>query len=358
VILVDGVFWQALSGGIGRVWRMLLAEWARDGFGERVLLLDRGGAPDVPGIRRRAVPPLDYRDLDGDRARLQAICDEEHAQAFISTFHTAPPSTPSVILVHDMIPEVLKWNPEDPMWRDKHHGIRVARAHITVSQRSAFDLARFFPDVVRLDEIVVAHPGVAPEFAPAPAAAIDGLAARLGLDRPWLLVFAHPGGSYKNTTLFFRALAKLPDRERLAVLCAGVRELDPAHRRACAGMGLAVAQLSDADLVAAYSGALALAYPSAYEGFGLPLVEAMACGCPVIACPTASIPEVLGDAGLYVSPVDPTEMTARLVEVQSPMVRARCRERGLERAQRFSWARMAATVRDVLLRVAGQAERR
>ncbi len=80
-------------------------------------------------------------------------------------------------------------------------------------------------------------------------------------------------------------------------------------------------QLSDEELKAAYSGAVALVYPSKYEGFGLPILEAIACGCPVIACPNASIPEVSGQAALYVNDEDVDGLTDALCEVQKPKVR-------------------------------------
>jgi len=108
--------------------------------------------------------------------------------------------------------------------------------------------------------------------------------------------------------------------------------------------------LSDAELKVAYSGAIALVYPSKYEGFGLPVLEAMACGCPVIACNTSSIPEVGGEAVLYIEPDDVDGLTAALQTVQDPAVRDRLIAAGLIQARQFSWKQMADTVSEALLK--------
>jgi hypothetical protein len=108
-------------------------------------------------------------------------------------------------------------------------------------------------------------------------------------------------------------------------------------------------QLSDEELSAAYSGAVALVYPSQYEGFGLPVLEAIACGCPVITCPNASIPEVAGEAALYVNDDDVDGLANALCDVQKPNVRNSLIAAGLEQAKKFSWSKMAKTVSSALI---------
>jgi glycosyltransferase involved in cell wall biosynthesis len=124
-----------------------------------------------------------------------------------------------------------------------------------------------------------------------------------------------------------------------------------------AGMRDAVVTLgpvSDGLLLSLYRCAMALVYPSLYEGFGLPVLEAMACGTPVIASRAASIPEVLGDAGLLLDPHDVTAWTAAIVDVvNDDDRRARMRSRGLARASEFTWARTARMTLDVYRRAAG-----
>ena len=116
-----------------------------------------------------------------------------------------------------------------------------------------------------------------------------------------------------------------------------------------AGSIVHMMQLSDEELATAYSGAVALVYPSKYEGFGMPIVEAMACGCPVITCPNASIPEVAGEAAIYVNDDDVDGLANALCEVQKPGVRKTLIAAGLAQAKKFSWSKMAKIVSSTLI---------
>ncbi|MBD2260794.1 glycosyltransferase family 1 protein [Pseudanabaena sp. FACHB-2040] len=100
--------------------------------------------------------------------------------------------------------------------------------------------------------------------------------------------------------------------------------------------------LPDQDLSTIYSGALAFAYPSLYEGFGLPPLEAMRCGVPVITSNVSSLPEVVGDAGIMIDPTDEEAMCQAILNlVNSNTLRQSLAQRGLARAEQFSWARCA-----------------
>ena len=109
------------------------------------------------------------------------------------------------------------------------------------------------------------------------------------------------------------------------------------------------------ELPSLYAGADAFLFPSLYEGFGLPVLEAMACGTPVIDSHAGSIPEVAGEAALLVDPYHIEEMAAAMETVlEDPRMRDGMRERGLEQAKRFSWERTAATVLEVLRKVGSE----
>jgi glycosyltransferase involved in cell wall biosynthesis len=110
--------------------------------------------------------------------------------------------------------------------------------------------------------------------------------------------------------------------------------------------------VDDALLKRYVAGAEALVLPSFYEGFGLPPLEAMACGCPAIVSDRASLPEICGDAALYCNPDDPQDIAARMLEVaRNEPTRARLRERGVVRARQFTWDKCARETTAVIERL-------
>jgi glycosyltransferase involved in cell wall biosynthesis len=111
----------------------------------------------------------------------------------------------------------------------------------------------------------------------------------------------------------------------------------------------------DEDLPGLLSGATAFAFPSLYEGFGLPVLEAMACGAPVLTSTTSSLPEVAGDAAMLVDPTDTAAIAAALARlIADEPLRAELRARGLARAALFSWERCARETLAVLLKAQGE----
>lgn len=347
-IVVDGVFFQLYQTGIARVWQSLLSEWVANGFAKHIVFIDRGGtAPKNPGVQYRQLPIYDYENISAERERLQQICDEEGADLFISTYYTTPTTTPSVFIAYDMIPEVVEWDLDNPIWRDKHHGIQQACAYIAISENTARDLRKFFPDISP-ESVTVAHCGVESSFTPASIEEVNRLKTKYGISKPYFILVGR--GGYKNTVLCLQAFAQLPTRQGFEIVCTGSGPLlEDEFKTYTAGSGFHILQLSDEELRAAYSGAVALVYPSKYEGFGLPVLEAIACGCPVITCPNSSIPEVAGEAALYVNDDDVDGLTNALCEVQKPDVRKALKAAGLEQAKKFSWSKMASTVSSVLI---------
>jgi len=349
-IIVDGIFFQLYKTGIARVWRSLLQEWADNGFAKHIIVLDRAGtAPAIAGIRYRLVPPYDYGRTDADREMLQQVCDEEGADLFISSYYTTPLSTPSVFMAHDMIPELMGANLNHPMWREKHYGIQHASAYIAVSENTARDLVKFFPDTA-LDLVTVAKNGVDHKiFSPASYEDINRFKTKYSISKPYFILVG-AGSSYKNSMLFFKAFAQLCSRQGFEILCTGSGSLlETEFRDYTSGSAVHMLQLSDEELSIAYSGAVALVYPSKYEGFGLPVLEALACGCPVITCANASIPEVAGEAAIYVNDEDVDGLANALCEVQKPSVRKSLITAGLEQAKKFSWSKMAEIISSALI---------
>jgi glycosyltransferase involved in cell wall biosynthesis len=348
-IIVDGVFFQLYKTGIARVWRSLLEEWVKSGFAQHIIVLDRAGtAPSIAGIRYRQVPAYDYGNTDADRVMLQQVCDQENAELFISTYYTTPISTPSVFMAYDMIPEIMGWDLNHPMWREKQYAIQYAAAYMAISANTARDLAQLFPNIP-LESVTVALCGVQKSFIPASTGEIERFRTKYGISKPYFLLVG-AGSSYKNSILFFKAFAQLYSKQGFDIVCTGSGSLlETDFRKYTLGSTVHMLQLNDEELSIAYSGAVALVYPSKYEGFGLPVLEAIACGCPVITCPNASIPEVAGEAALYVNDEDVDGLANALCDVQKPNIRNSLIAAGLQQAQKFSWSKMAETVSSALI---------
>lgn len=344
-IIVDGVFFQDYNTGIGRVWTELLTRWHRQPIGRRIMLIDRGRLPEaLNAIDRIRLPRFEYAAAALERRKLQGICDRLGASLFLSTYFTRPERTATLLLVHDMIPEVLPLDLTKPAWVQKRDVVEHASAFVCVSQNTLRDLKRFYPAVAGRPAAMV-HNGVSEVFTRRPGDMVarflkSVIEPHLGT-RPFLLFAGSGAVPYKNIQLLRDALAQMD--------CSGLGLLLTSSRPATYFDGIPnlrvhSVRLTDGGLSAAYSAALCLVYPSFYEGFGMPVVEAMACGCPVICSDRSSLPEIAGDAALYVDPTRADQLVAALGEVRKPETRRRLIEAGLERAKKFSWSRAAESI--------------
>jgi glycosyltransferase involved in cell wall biosynthesis len=226
---------------------------------------------------------------------------------------------------------------------------RDADIVVTLSEATARDVERFCG--TPREKIRVVPAGVdTTVFAPAPGAVADAVLERLGVSRPYVLAM-DLYNPRKNGAAIVDALGLVVGHGHDVRLVALGRpratavESDPVARAAAAGVSdrmIAPGDVSRADLIALFSGALAFAYPSVYEGFGMPVLEAMACGCPVITSDVSSLPEVAGDAAILVPPADTGAIADAIrLLLDTPAERARLAEVGLARARTFAWRRTA-----------------
>jgi glycosyltransferase involved in cell wall biosynthesis len=235
---------------------------------------------------------------------------------------------------------------------------RVADAVIVPSEAVRGDVTR----ILRLppERVFVILEAAGPAFHPQDAVAIEAVRRQYGLEGPFLLSVGslEPG---KNRERLLQAFARLQARGLTHTLVvAGQRawryegEAPLARRLGLAESVRFLGNVPQADLPALYSAADLFVFPSLYEGFGLPALEALACGTPVVASNVSALPEVVGDAALQVSPLD-VEALADAMErlLRDDRLRSDLRERGLERAAQFSWEKAARQTAEVYHRVAG-----
>ena len=266
----------------------------------------------------------------------------------------------TVVTVHDMAPLRFPNSPASlsrAAWRLAWRGTQKADALIAVSAFTAAEvrsLSRRPPK-----RLYVAPQGVSPRFRP-------GLVAQRALIREQYLaeggtLLLHVGHSQtrKNLPTLLRCLALLTQQGMLVTLLQVGGRLSAAQIALIEQLGLKQAvrllgPVSDDDLVAYYNAADAFVFPSLYEGFGLPVLEAMACATPVVAANAASLPEVVGDAGVLFDPRSAEALAEAVMRVlREPGLADELRRRGVERARQFTWQRTAMATLKVYESMAG-----
>jgi glycosyltransferase involved in cell wall biosynthesis len=338
-----------------------------------------GGSPQsVPGDVRHVSEPwhpptnLGWTAIGLPRAARRASVDLIHAPAYTAPLHAA---VPTVLTIHDVSYERHpEWYPyrRDRLRRAFYRRSARAATHIlTDSEFSRGEIAAAYG--VPAHRITVAPLGASRSFRQAEASA--SMALPPGVAVPFLL---HVGDLHERRNLPVVVQGLIDVRQRLAgsglpanlaeagresrglsLVLAGV-DRGVSHRlsamAAAAGAADAIVCLgpvSEPALRALYHHAAALVYPSRYEGFGLPLVEAMASGTPVLASRAASIPEIVGEAGMLLEPGDPHRWAEAIVTIMTDgVLRARLRTDGLARAALFTWERTARITFEVYRSVA------
>ena len=230
-----------------------------------------------------------------------------------------------------------------------------------ISRSSSSDLARLFPEV-KEEAVALAYCGPAEIFTPATPEEVAAARLTFGLPQRYVLMVGDRTGSgaggYKNGILAFRGVAEAAKRsQRFGIVCiGGLAEIEPDFRAAARGIDIVRLKPDDASLRLIFAGAHALIYPSRYEGFGMPVLEAMACGCPVITCPNSSLVEVGGDAAIFVNPGDANAMAEAIVSLADPTTRAVHVKAGLAQAAGFTTKAQAEVVMSAFRATIGQIE--
>ncbi len=287
--------------------------------------------------------------------KLKHIAAEVIHFPFMIMPYAAP--RPFVVTFHDVIPiQVPRYL---SLWHRMVYrtsitlALRSAAAVICVSDATRSDLHSVFD--IKAADISVIHEGVSADFCPASNNKIVNVRAKYELREPYLL-YVGSNKPHKNLPLLVDAYARLKDPP-LLVLAGAEDPRYPQTRRRVEMLQRKdrvrfVGTVEEADLPALYSGALAFIFPSTHEGFGLPPLEAMACGTPVACADIPSLREVAGDAALFFNPMRQIEVHGALERLRTDEeLRMDLRCRGFRRAAEFSWNAAARQTLEVYRKV-------
>lgn len=348
VLYTGDIFRLQPRGGITRYFSELIPRLRRPA---RVV----AGLHQSPVIREGRLPAEAARYMPGFRLspRPRALVNEwvdawrlgrGPGGILHPTYYRDPgllPARPLVLTVYDMaherFPAIFRrrwWNSDDPA-RWKRAIVARADRIVCISESTRRDLGEFLGVDERKTRVI--HCG-ATDWSAVEAEEIPGF------ERPFFL-WVGERHTYKNFAATLFAWATSGAAGSTSILCVGGGPLRPAEREQAAKLGVLerVRQmtLSDSRLKWAYQHAAGLLYTSQCEGFGLPLVEAMSLGCPVVASGTSSMPEVAGDAAIYVDPGDPESIREGIEDLLAMGRDAALGARLRAQAARFSWERCA-----------------
>lgn len=318
----------------------------------------------LPNLRVVSAPGLgqSWLRIVWEQTILPFQTREHRIDAMFYPDHTAPllqKSCPVIITIHDVA--FFAYPHTFPQLRRMYKSLAVRRsveradAIVVVSEATKRECLKYLG--VDESKLHVIPNGLDPHFTViTDTAKLQEARRKYTLPERYIL-FVGTLEPRKNLTGLIQAFARLPDGFQLVIVGARgwlyndlfrlVKALDLGDRVHFLGY------VPVKDLVYLYNLAELFVYPSLYEGFGFPPLEAMACGVPVIASETSSLPEVVGDAGVLVDPGDPDMLTTVMHEfLTHPEMRQEYRRRGLERAKLFSWHKTAARVLELCRAVA------
>ena len=265
--------------------------------------------------------------------------------------YTAPPRPPCAIVatIHDLsfehLPETFKRRSRAQLRLTVRRTAQKAAQILTLSEFSRRDIIETY--VIDPERVFVTPPAAAPRFAPVTnETELQRIRTTYGIQRHYILALGsiQPRKNLVRLINAYGRLARAEHKQLPQLVLAGKRgwleseTMNVANQSDARKDILFIGYVPDADLAALYSGALCFAYPSYFEGFGLPVLEAMQCGTPVIAGNRASLPEAAGDAAILVDPLDEAAIASGLNQmIENPDYRAELRVKGLKRSATFSW---------------------
>lgn len=349
------------------LWELASALANTDGV-DLVLLVGKEKTNGVPPLllsRTCTVPISSSRSYSQifRQKRIREVLLREKIDLYLipNTMPLLGKTIPTVVTIHDLVDlRVRKYGILRTAYRSLVNFITAHLADhvVTVSENSKRDIVRLLH--IPESKVTVVYNGVSEEFQPVDRKECkDYLASKYSITGDFLLA---PGGlsRNKNTPGLLAAMRLLKERGRLeSLVLLGDKEdrefkyiVGDVQRAGLDGTVVFPGFVPREDLPAFYNAAFLVVYPTLYEGFGFPVLEAMACGTPVVTSNNSSLPEVAGGAALLVDPRNPAEIAdAAQRLLTDERLRAELSSRGLPHARRFTWEKAAKETLEVFLEV-------
>ncbi len=351
-LAINAWFWNSPTTGSGEYTRRLVANLAALAPDLEISLVAPGGQIANRQSRIANLYKVWFEQVGFPRACRRLRADVAHVPYWAPPL---APSVPTVVTIHDLIPRLLPEYRGGPLVRLYTALVsttaRRAALVLTDSQASKRDLVAH----LRLphERVRVIHLATGEQYTPTAAPEDSAIRARYGMPERYVLYL---GGfdvrkNVATALAAYRRAGPIIGEECPLVIAGRLPEQDtpftPDPRRLARELEVErfvrlIGFVDEADKPALYRGAMAFIFPSRYEGFGLPALEALACGVPVVGSNVASLPEIVGDGGVLFPPDDAERMAGALVRLAtSDIFRVELSRRALAHAARFSWERTA-----------------
>jgi len=323
--------------------------------GWRICALLPAPRPDLIAPAQTVADPRCADDLHRFFVSIPRAISAERAGLLHVNYH-APfwIKTPYVVMIHD-----ISYRARPRFTSVRNFAMQNGLGWLTALRASAVTTPSHFSqrEIVRLypwlrNRIVVTPNAVKSSFYPRSADEVERVRKAFCVTAPYFLFVGTPQPRKNVARVIEAFLSATHGLEHVQLVIAGkststLERLRRSHHAALAsGRIIATGYVSDDALACLYSGCVALVFPSLYEGFGIPVLEAMACGAPVITSNSTALPEAAGDAAMLVNPEDTMAIAQAMRRVlDAPDLRAALRARGFAHARQFTWAQTArATV--------------